>query len=145
MSGRPKKEPTRKKKLPQKNKLNKTCDQCGAVVLRQHIARHIRAFHEEKQSVTCDECKKVFANKEVLKNHVNREHLNKVVACEICSRIFKNPSLRWRHCSNNLPNRSHLERCPNCCQRFSCTKELNKHVSEPCGGKLLLVSIAICL
>lgn len=87
------------KKLTMRRKKNYVyCGECGKVVLKESLTKHLRDVHEKSNKRRCTICNKLLSGPFSLKEHISAVH-NKVARhkCPQCEKVFAHFSNMNRH------------------------------------------------
>ncbi|XP_030856082.1 zinc finger protein OZF-like [Strongylocentrotus purpuratus] len=109
-----------------------TCIQCGHVVHRSQLAKHIR-MHTADRPFKCDVCKRAFRQKSNLIVHMRMHTGELPFKCDFCDKAFRQKSILVTHVrthTREMPYKCHL--CP---KAFTQKSNLVEHIRVHTGEK----------
>ncbi|XP_054750672.2 gastrula zinc finger protein XlCGF57.1-like [Lytechinus pictus] len=109
-----------------------TCIQCGHVVHRSQLAKHIR-MHTADRPFKCEVCKRAFRQKSNLIVHMRMHTGELPFKCDFCDKAFRQKSILVTHVrthTREMPYKCHL--CP---KAFTQKSNLVEHIRVHTGEK----------
>ena len=109
-----------------------TCVQCGHVVHRSQLLRHVR-MHTADRPFKCEVCKRAFRQKSNLIVHMRMHTGELPFKCHLCDKAFRQKSILVTHVrthTREMPYKCHM--CP---KAFTQKSNLVEHVRVHTGEK----------
>ena len=105
------------------------CLQCSSSFpVKDRLARHVRAVHEQRRDHKCKQCGSRFADMSHLNRHVRSVHEGqREHKCPLCDSRFQNACHLRRHV-RTLHEGQRNHKCPHCDRRFQEASHLRRHM-----------------
>ena len=78
------------------------CSDCGKMVGKRSMSRHIQANHTMKKNFKCTECGKAFINSANLRDHINTHTGERPYKCKYCPKDFASDGTHRMHEKGHL-------------------------------------------
>ena len=124
------------------NAKKEQCNQCGKLVFKSYLKKHIRTVHEgiRDQIYTCEHCGKEYTNNFHLKTHIKQKHEEhsfddssdaiKKEQCNQCGKLFFKKYLEKHIRTVHEGKRDQVHKCEHCGKEYVHNLRLRIHIKR---------------
>ncbi|XP_052873224.1 zinc finger protein 177-like [Anopheles cruzii] len=119
-----------RKKIPTKPRMI-ACPQCGKMIVRGNMNKHLATHNPDRPKKSCSHCKKTFKDSQLLSVHINSHHtFERKYECDVCGVAYLRPNSLREHKLSRHSVEARYE-CKDCGMKFSnFSKKRHHYIAE---------------